>query len=156
MTGYRYRGWHVRFLLQLEWVIWFSGRSILDEQASTLWSLASFLMACIRKREREIAGWMPWWTTPLTRVYSFPIEHLGGDVIPSPSCMSCRSRSGVMDVVVLPEGFLEVLILLSWWDTEAGAQDYLFRSHGSNEDGRLLLSDNLRWTNLCCSASRAC
>ena len=53
MTGCCHRRWHVGLLLQLDQVIWFPVRSILGKQFSTLRLEASFLMACMGKKEKS-------------------------------------------------------------------------------------------------------
>ena len=55
--GCRHQGRQVRFFLQLDRVTWFPVHSVSGGQALTLRLGVSFLMACTRKKEKElIAG----------------------------------------------------------------------------------------------------
>jgi len=50
-------------------------------------------MACTREEERELIGWLCRWIASHPGVRSSSSEHLRGDVIPSPSCVSCMILS---------------------------------------------------------------
>jgi len=74
--------------------------------------------------------------------------------MPSPSYVSCRLQSP-KSIALLSQGFLGVLVLLPWRNTEAGVIGLpidphslyvaaLFRSHGIDKDERLLPSGTFR------------
>ena len=51
-------------------------------------------MASTRKEKRELISWVYWRVASHGGARISPSEHLGGDVIPSPSCVSWRFYSG--------------------------------------------------------------
>ena len=81
-------------------MIWFLVCSVLGKRALTLRLKASFPTVCTRKK--ELIGLMGQWIFLLPRVRSPISEYLGGDVIPSPSYMSCRFR---FDRTLLPRSW---------------------------------------------------
>ena len=87
---------------------------------------ASFLIRCTWNKDRKLIGWVCWWVASHDGAQISPSEHLGGDVIPPPSCvswrfhpgwtslscMSCQSPSGTQGIVMASEGFIGILVIL--------------------------------------------
>ena len=64
-------------------------------------------------------------------------------MIPSPSYVSCRLQSAEHCCLTLVR-FRGSPHFVALGDSEAGALDYLYRSYGMDEDGRLLSGGTLR------------
>ena len=77
----------------LSYLVLFSiERLFSGQQASTLRLRVSFLMTCTRENEREVIGWMRRWIFFFFGVRISFLEHLRGNMIPSPSCSFCGLR----------------------------------------------------------------